>query len=50
MPEISGAADRAALRGPAADPRKNIAMLADFIGAGSQRRIEAARRSIRLPQ
>lgn len=32
------------------DPRKNIAMLADFIGAGSQRRIEAARRSIRLPQ
>ncbi len=32
------------------DPRENIAMLADFIGAGSQRRIEAARRSIRLPQ
>jgi hypothetical protein len=25
-------------------------MLADFIGAGGKRRIEAARRSIRLPQ
>ena len=33
-----------------ADPRMNIARLADFIGMGSQRRIEAARRSIRLPQ
>ena len=33
-----------------ANPREHIAMLADFIGAGGQRRIEAARRSIRLPQ
>lgn len=33
-----------------ADPSMNIARLADFIGMGSQRRIEAARRSIRLPQ
>jgi hypothetical protein len=33
-----------------ANPHEHIAMLADFIGAGGKRRIEAARRSIRLPQ
>lgn len=33
-----------------ANPREYIAMLADFVGAGGQRRIEAARRCIRLPQ
>ncbi|MBI5793358.1 MAG: hypothetical protein HZA63_17985 [Rhodocyclales bacterium] len=33
-----------------ASPQEHIAALAAFIGAGSRRRIEAARRSIRLPQ